>query len=103
MLQQKQNTQAHSSSFLATLAHICTIVSYIIYVTYLDYRFRATDHMTGNRGIMSSFTLTSNSVVLADSSRTPIQGIDTVAIILLFYRLFFIYLIFLLTYYQSFK
>jgi len=38
---------------------------------------RATDHMTGNRSIMSSFTHTtySNSVKLADGSRTSVQGI----------------------------
>ena len=37
-----------------------------------------TNHMTGNRDIISSFTPTSysNFVVLADGSRTPIQGIS---------------------------
>ena len=35
--------------------------------------------MIENQGIMSSFTHASNSVVLADGSRTHIQGIGTAA------------------------
>ena len=36
-----------------------------------------TDHITGNSGIISLFTPTSNYVVLADGSHTPIQDIGT--------------------------
>jgi len=35
--------------------------------------------MTGNQDIMYSFTLISNSIVLAGDSHTPIQGIGTIA------------------------
>ena len=35
--------------------------------------------MTENRGVMSSITFVSNSVVLANSSRTSIQGIGIAA------------------------
>ena len=49
--------------------------------------------MTRNRGIMSSFTHASNSVILADGSRTPIQSISTAATTLSFlYHMFSIYL-----------
>jgi len=63
----------------------------------------ATNHMTGNRGSMSSFTPASysNSVVLADNSHTLIQIIDTATTTSLFlYHLFSIYFVFLSTYYQ---
>jgi len=63
-----------------------------------------TDQMTENQGIMFSFTLASysNSIVLADDSRSPIQGIDTAntTLTLPLSSVFSIYLIFLSTYYQ---
>jgi len=55
---------------------------------------------------MSSFTPASNSIVLTDGSRTPIQGIGTAAatptllLSFIFYLPFSMYLISLTTYYQ---
>ena len=66
-----------SLPFSTTLPQTCTHISYIVYFTYLDYDSGATDHMSGNGGIMSFFNHASNSIiiVLADGSRTFIQGI----------------------------
>ena len=72
-------TQARSSSFFATLAQTGNPISCLTSSTSHTWIINsgATDHMTENRGIMSSFTLalSSKSVVLANGSYTLVQGI----------------------------
>jgi len=74
-----KRTQGQSSSFSATLAQTGTPFSYL--TSFMSHTWiidsGATDHMTENRGIMSSFTSTSNFAVLADGFRTTIQGVGT--------------------------
>jgi len=82
ILQQQNNIQAQYFSFSVTLAQRGTLIS--CFTSFMLHNWiinsGGTNHMTGNRGIMSFFTHTSNSVVLADGSRTSIQGIGATAI-----------------------
>jgi len=79
LFQQYQSTQTPSSSFSATLNPAGTSTSFLASSSSHSWIIDsgATDHMTGDRGIMSSFSPTSHSVILADGSHTPIEGIGT--------------------------
>jgi len=80
LFQQYQHTQSGPSSSSATLAQAGTSTAFLTSSSAPTWIIDsgATDHMTGNRGIMSSFSSTSNSVVLADGSRKPIRGSGSV-------------------------
>ena len=67
----------HTSPVFIFLCHSSSksysyILSYIVSVTCLDYRFRSNWSHDWEWGIMSSFTFASDSIVLADGSQTPI-------------------------------
>ena len=88
------SNKTQAQSFSVTLAQtdtpISCLTSFMLHTQIID--SGATNHMTGYRCIMSSFTPSFYFVVLADGSRTPIQdiGVATTTSIILLSSIFYL-------------